>query len=401
MEYSGPGNVRAAVHPVDVHLAPPRASTSGCEAADFAGFPRGQIALIQRGTCEFGVKTRNARTAGAAAVVVFNQGNGDPGHDADRFTSVAGTLDGPTTIPVVGVSYAVGAALAATPGTVVEIDADTESETRTTQNLIAESPQGRSDNVVMAGAHLDSVAEGPGINDNGTGSAALLEVALQYAPLAKRFAPVNKVRFAWWGAEEEGLVGSDRYVKQLTPKQVKDIGLYLNFDMLASPNYLLAVQDGNHSSHDSDPAPKGSAAIEKLFRNYLTGRGQHPFDADFDGRSDYGPFIDEDIAIPSGGLETGAEGIKTAADVRLFGGVAGAPFDPCYHKACDSLVPLAHHAPQVTYDRLRHAYGAALLGNVNLTALDLMTGAMADAIGRLAFDTTGISAPAPAPSPAP
>jgi Zn-dependent M28 family amino/carboxypeptidase len=394
MTYSGSGTVQAAVHPVDLNLTPPRASTSGCESADFAGFPRGQIALMQRGSCDFAVKVRNATAAGARGAIIFNQGNGDPRKDADRFNLIAGTLTTPATIPTLGVTYAVGAQLATTAGAVVRLDASLVSETRTTQNLIAETPEGRADNVVMAGAHLDSVPRGPGINDNGTGSATLLELALKYAPLAHTVKPVNKVRFAWWGAEEEGLLGSTHYVDQLTPRQVKNIGLYLNLDMLASPNYVLGVQDGDHSTAASDRAPAGSAGIEKLFRAYLTSRGQHAVDADFDGRSDYGPFVAKGIDLPAGGLETGAEGLKTAAEAKLFGGVAGIADDPCYHKACDSMVPLVHHADPATYAKLRAAYGVQLVGNLNLFALNLNAGAIANAVGRLAFDTTGISSPA-------
>lgn len=393
MTYSGTGTVQAAVHPVEVNLTPPRASTSGCESADFAGFPRGQIALMQRGTCDFAVKVRNATAAGASAAIIFNQGNGDPTKNADRFDLIAGTLTAPATIPTVGVTYAAGAHLATTAGAVVRLETHIVSETRTTQNLIAETPEGRADNVVMAGAHLDSVPQGPGINDNGTGSATLLELALKYGPLAHTVKPVNKVRFAWWGAEEEGLLGSTHYVEKLTPRQVKNIGLYLNLDMLASPNYVLGVQDGDHSAAASDRAPAGSAGIEKLLRAYLSSRGQHAVDADFTDRSDYAPFIAKGIDIPAGGLETGAEGRKTAADAKLFGGVVGVANDPCYHKACDSMVPLVHHADPAIYAKLQSAYGVQLVGNLNLFALNLNAGAIANAVGRLAFSTAGISSP--------
>jgi Zn-dependent M28 family amino/carboxypeptidase len=393
LSYSANGTVQAAVHPVDVRLTPPRASSSGCQTSDFAGFPRGQVALLQRGSCEFGDKVRNAAAAGASAAIIFNQGNGDPAKDKDRFAVFDGTLSKPASIPAVAVTYAVGAHLATTPGAVVRVEARTVSENRTTQNLIAETPEGRADNVVMAGAHLDSVAEGPGINDNGSGSAALLELALKYAPLAKRLRPTNKVRFAWWGAEEEGLLGSEHYIRQLSKRQVADIGLYLNLDMLASPNYVFGVQDGNHSDADSSPAPKGSAAIEKFLRDYLTSRGQTAVDAEFNNRSDYGPFIAKGIDIPSGGLETGAEGMKSAADVKKFGGAAGVAYDPCYHKACDSFVPLSHHADAATYRKLQAAYGAKLIGNLNVFALDLNADALANAVGHFAYDTTGISTP--------
>ncbi|MFB9323048.1 M28 family peptidase [Cryptosporangium minutisporangium] len=397
LSFSGDGVAQGTVTPVDINLTPPRASTSGCEAADFANFPRGNIALVQRGTCDFAVKVNNAATAGAIGVVVFNQGNGTEAENPDRYGAFQGNLGGPVPIPAISTSYALGADLAGTANTVVRIETDTLSETRTTQNVLAETPGGRADNVVMAGAHLDSVPEGPGINDNGTGSAGLLEVALRYAPLAKGAKPTNKVRFAWWGAEESGLLGSEHYVASLTPTQVADIGLYLNFDMIGSPNYTLGVYDGDNSTGTGTPPP-GSGALETIFRNYLTSRGQQPVDSEFSGRSDYGPFIAEGIGIPAGGLFTGAEGIKTAEEAARFGGVPDVAYDPCYHQACDSFNPVGDGADAATYQRLKAAYGKKLVGNVNVFALDLNSDAIADAVARLAFDTSGVSAPGDTPA---
>ncbi|WP_073257496.1 M28 family peptidase [Cryptosporangium aurantiacum] len=397
LAFSGDGVAQGTVTPVDVNLAPPRATTSGCEAADFAGFPRGNIALVQRGTCDFAVKAANAAAAGAIGVIIFNQGNGTEAENPDRYEAFQGNLGGPVPIPAISTTYALGAQLAGTTNTVVRIETDTLSETRTTQNVLAETPGGRADNVVMAGAHLDSVPEGPGINDNGTGSAGLLEVALKYAPLAKHAKPTNKVRFAWWGAEESGLLGSEHYVASLTPAQVANIGLYLNFDMIGSPNYKLAVYDGDNSTGTGTP-PAGSGALETLFRKYLASRGQQAVDSEFDGRSDYGPFIAEGIGIPSGGLFTGAEGIKTADEAAKFGGVPDVAYDPCYHQACDSFTPTADGGDAATYQRLAAAYGRKLVGNVNVFALDVNSDAIADAVARLAFDTSGISAPGDTPT---
>ena len=200
---SGFGTVQGNVIPVDINLVPPRASTSGCEAADFVGFGGpNDIALVQRGTCSFGIKALNAQNAGAEAVVLFNQGD-----TPLRVDLIVGTLlpDGAAvTIPVVGASFAQGAALAQ-PGSTALIVID-PPESRPQVNVIAELPGANNTNVVMAGAHLDSVQRGPGINDNGSGSAALLEVAEQIAKLK----PQNTLRFAWWGAEEAGLIGSTR-----------------------------------------------------------------------------------------------------------------------------------------------------------------------------------------------
>ena len=175
---SGSGTVTGNVIPVDINLVPPRASTSGCEDADFAGLDfsgSSDIALIQRGTCFFADKAMNAEEAGAEAVIIFNQGN-----DPTREGLIVGTLDPfVASIPVVGASFAAGEALAQ-PGSTALVNVDPPEE-RPQVNVIAELPGVNDDNVVMAGAHLDSVQAGPGINDNGSGSAALLEVAEQLA----------------------------------------------------------------------------------------------------------------------------------------------------------------------------------------------------------------------------
>lgn len=197
MTYSGSGDMTAPVQGVDLNLGNLAVSTSGCEDADFAGFTAGNIALIRRGTCTFGEKVVNAQEAGASAVVVMNQGT------AGRTDAFAGTLGAPVaTVPAFGTSFAIGQSLAV-DGAVAHVAIETESETRTTWNVFAETAGGDSENVVMTGAHLDSVVPGPGVNDNGSGSAAILEVAEQMAKVK----PKNKVRFAWWGAEELGLLG--------------------------------------------------------------------------------------------------------------------------------------------------------------------------------------------------
>ncbi|WP_229705601.1 M28 family metallopeptidase [Micromonospora sonchi] len=385
MSYSGSGVAEGQVVPVDLALTPPRDSSSGCEASDFAGVDiAGKIALMQRGTCAFGDKAANAEAAGAAGAIIMNQGNGTPEANSDRYDLYAGTLGEPVGIPTVAVSYGTGAQLAATAGLVLRIEADTTSEIRSTENVIAQTRQGRTDNVVMAGAHLDSVPEGAGYNDNGTGSAALLEVALQMAKVK----PNNAVRFAWWGAEESGLIGSQYYVDSLTEKQVDDIALYLNFDMIGSPNYVFGVYDGDDSAQEgSGPGPQGSAQIEKVFEEFFASRKLPTVPADFSGRSDYGAFIDVDI--PAGGLFTGAEGLKTAEEAALFGGLAGEAYDPCYHHACDSLTPVADGADAALYRALGKKY--KLKGNVNVFALDVNADAVATAVLTFAYDTSAVN----------
>ncbi|MFY1700626.1 M20/M25/M40 family metallo-hydrolase [Micromonospora sp. WMMA1923] len=388
LEYSGDGVAQGTVVPVDLNLTPPRASTSGCEASDFTGVDVvGKIALMQRGTCGFGDKVANAEAAGAIGAIIMNQGNGTPQENPDRFELFNGTLSGPVaTIPGVAVSYDTGAAFSTTAGLAVRITADTISEVRSTENVVAQTREGRTDNVVMAGAHLDSVPEGPGINDNGSGSAALLEVALQMAEVK----PANAVRFAWWGAEEANLLGSQYYVDQLTERQVDNIALYLNFDMIGSPNYVFGVYDGDDSAQQgAGPGPEGSAEIEALFERFFAARDLPTVPSDFTGRSDYGPFIAAGIDIPSGGLFTGAEGLKTEAEAALFGGVAGAAYDPCYHQRCDSKKPVVHGADADLYRELRGSH--RLWGNVSTFALDVNSDAVAIAVITYAFDTSAVN----------
>ncbi|HXV91805.1 MAG TPA: M28 family peptidase [Pseudonocardia sp.] len=326
MTYSGGGDVTAVAQAVDVvdpTGQPANTSTSGCEAGDFAGFTAGNIALMQRGTCSFGQKVANAEAAGAAAAIVYNEGQ--PGRDV-LFT---GTLGAPAGIPAVSTGYALGSSL---DGATLRIAVDAVSEFRTTENVFAEVP-GTSDDVVMVGAHLDSVSEGPGINDNGSGSAAILEVAKQMA----KSKPEPTVRFAWWGAEELGLIGSTEYVATLPEAELARITSYLNFDMVGSPNYVRFIYDGDDSDGEgAGPGPEGSAEIEKVFEKFYADRGLAYEGTDFNGRSDYGPFIA--VGIPAGGLFTGAEEIKTPEQAAVYGGTAGEPYDPCYHTACDTIV---------------------------------------------------------------
>lgn len=359
MEYSGSGDVTSAVQAVDLLLPPTGGSTSGCEASDFAGFVKGNIALIQRGTCTFAQKAANAETAGAAGVIIFNEGN-DPG----RVDLLNGTLGGPgINIPVVGATYQLGYDLnALIPGLMLHLKTDTRSQTRTTFNVIAETKTGRTDRVVVVGAHIDSVAEGPGVNDNGSGSSTMLEVALQMARLGIQ--PRNQVRFGFWSAEEEGLLGAAHYVSQLSPAGIKNTAVNLDFDMLASNNYVRFVYDGDGSSLGS-AGPNGSGVVENVFGKYFQGQAL-PFEPTaFDGRSDYAPFTN--VGIPAGGVFAGADGTKTAAEVKIYGGVADVPYDPYYHTAGDTM---AH---------------------VNMEALDQMSDAVADSVLTFAMTTSAVN----------
>ncbi|MFI6816192.1 M28 family metallopeptidase [Nonomuraea sp. NPDC050328] len=351
------GDVTAQVQGVDLTLppTPTPSSTSGCERSDFTGFVRGRIALIQRGTCPFTQKLRNADWAGAAGVIIFNEGQ--PGR-TDAYELPLGEWRGG---PMVFADFAVGQELASAPGATVRIKTDTTTTFGTSTNVIAETRFGDPRNVVMVGAHLDSVPEGPGINDNGSGTAAILETALQLRHIPVRY----KVRFGFWGAEEIGLLGSEQYVRGLSQAEQDRIRVYLNFDMVASPNYAIKIYDGDDSDGVGSPAgPPGAAQIEKQLESFFDKRGVGHVGTDFDARSDYDAF--NWVGIPSGGIFTGAEGIKTPAEAALFGGTAGAPYDPCYHSVCDTIT------------------------NIDKTALDVNSDAIADSTARFAFNLRAI-----------
>jgi Zn-dependent M28 family amino/carboxypeptidase len=232
---------------------------------------------------------------------------------------------------------------------------DRLAETRTTRNVIAETPGGDPNSVVVVGAHLDSVSRGPGINDNGSGSAAILEVAETYA--AQGRTPRNKIRFMWYGAEEFGLIGSTFYVNSLSAAEQDRIALMLNFDMVGSPNFVRFVYDGDNSAFPVGPGaaagPPGSGEIERVFSDYFDSQGLATEETAFSGRSDYGPFIA--VGIPAGGLFTGAEGIKTAAQAEVYGGTAGEQYDPCYHLACDTYANNSDTVLDQNSDAIAHA----------------------------------------------
>jgi Zn-dependent M28 family amino/carboxypeptidase len=354
MNYSGAGNHTAQLALAGgITIPSPGGAASGCDAADFAGFPAGAIALVQRGTCTFRLKAQNAEAAGAVAVVIFNEGNDDP--NDDRLGVIAGTLDPPQMgLPVIGTSFAVGEDLynRVTSGqaVTVRVAVDAETVTTATANVLADTPTGRADRTVLAGAHLDSVGEGPGINDNGSGTSTILETALQMAELGIH--PVNRVRFAFWGAEEDGLIGSQYYVDNLARRDLKDVMLNLNFDMVGSPNFVRFVYDGDGSAFGVD-GPSGSGRIEAVFTDYFSSQGMATEPTEFDGRSDYDAFIN--AGIPAGGLFTGAEGIKTVEQAAVYGGTAGIAYDPCYHQACDTFANVSTEAIDQMSDAVAHS----------------------------------------------
>ncbi|MCP2332793.1 M28 family peptidase [Actinoalloteichus caeruleus] len=318
----------------------------GCDAADFVGVDvTGAIAVARRGECAFAEKGRLAADAGAAALLVVNNTEG-PVHgtlgDAD-----AGV------IPVAGLDPADGDALFDAAGTPATLELLGEATVDTSRNVLAQTSTGRTDNVVVVGAHLDAVYAG--ISDNGTGSAALLETALRLgaAPEVN-----NAIRFAWWGAEELGLHGSTQYVRSLDAEQQLDIALYLNLDMIGSPNPGYFVYDGDGSDGSSEPGPHGSAQIERALVDHLAAQGIEAEGTAFDGRSDYREFVA--VGIPAGGLFTGAEGEMTEEQAAKWGGTAGDAYDPHYHQPEDDLDNVDRRALLVNARTAAHvatAYG--------------------------------------------
>jgi Zn-dependent M28 family amino/carboxypeptidase len=340
--YSGSGDVTAQISAVDLLIPSPAAnsSTSGCELADFAGFTAGHVALMQRGTCTFRQKAENALAMGAAAAILMNEGD-SPGRSVVLFPTLSPP---PVNLPTVGTSFAIGdnlrnGFLNGPTGVTAHIKSDQLAEERTTRNVIAETPDGDPNSVVVIGAHLDSVTRGPGINDNGSGSATILEIAETFA--AQNRDTRNKLRFMWYAAEEGGLIGSGYYVAHLSAAERNRIKMMLNFDMVGSPNMVRFVYDGDNSTFPVGPGvqlgPPGSGEIERVFADYFASQGLMSEPTPFSGRSDYGPFITANPAIPAGGLFTGAEGTKTVAQAAIYGGVPGAQYDPCYHLACDTF----------------------------------------------------------------
>ncbi len=225
-------------------------------------------------------------------------------------------------------------------------------------NLIAEWPHGDANNVIMAGGHLDSVTSGPGINDNGSGSAALLEVALAVAN--ENLNPGKRIRFGWWGAEERGLVGSTYYVNNLASGDRARIKAYVNFDMIGSPN-------AGYFVYSASGQPSGSLELQQVLQAPFAAIGVPTELTSVGGRSDHAAFAR--AGIPIGGLFTGAEVTKTSAQAQKWGGTAGQAFDRCYHASCDTTA------------------------NINVTALDRNADAIAHAVWTLSAGTAPPTGP--------
>jgi Iap family predicted aminopeptidase len=285
VSYSGSGGARGPVH----------VAGRGCERDDFDGAERGGVALARRGDCFFRVKARNAQAAGAGALLIVDPASDEP---------LSATLGGPgIRIPVLFLGGKAARRLG--PDAPTRVSVDGVSERRTTRNVVADTQAGSGERVLMAGGHLDSVPAGPGINDNGSGVAALLEIAEAIGART----PGLRARLAFWAAEELGLIGSRRYVGSLPPAARRRIAGYVNLDMVGSPNAVRTVYEGD---------PGIARALRRALARPAATR-------DLGGSSDHASFDRAGIAV--GGLYTGAS----------ERGPGRRPRDRCYHRACDTF----------------------------------------------------------------
>ena len=297
---------------VTAELISAPAGNLSCSVANYANIDvKDKIVLVQRGACPdgstFAGHVRPAAAAGAAAVIIYNN---------VETNLTAGTLSNPSPeyVATGGINLADGLALQARLDAGESITATFQQtqavENRTTQNIFAETKYGDPSNVVMLGGHLDSVQAGPGINDDGSGTALVLELARQM----DKFTSTNKLRFAWWGAEENGLLGSKAYCNSLSVDEAEDILTYLNFDMVSQGYYGVFDTDG---SKHGVVAPAGSATIEQIFTEHFNANGIETTEAPMTNGTDYASFW-KILGKPFGGLSTGTT------------------TDKCYHQSCDS-----------------------------------------------------------------
>ena len=349
--------------PVDDDYSDLDGGQLGCAASDFDDSAEGALVLVARGTCSFGEKTQAATDAGAAAVILYNNDTSAP--DEALNATLGERIENGA--PTVGVSYNVGNDLltkiegaSEEEPLLADFTLETEYTTSTTWNVVAETKAGDHDNVQMFGAHLDGVREGPGANDNGSGSAALLASA---EALAKQPTEAdNAIRFGWWAAEEVGLVGSTHYVESLGDAELAKVKSYMNFDMIGSDNYIVGTLDSDGSDvpiPDGVNVPEGSAELEKIFTDYFADNDQPNVGTDFSGRSDYQAFIDN--GIPASGLFSGADGTKTEQEAEWFGGTVGDKHDTNYHQPTDTIENVSQQsldifAPAIGYSVHTLAY---------------------------------------------
>jgi hypothetical protein len=311
-----------------IPATPSPSSASGCTPGDFNGFVAGRIALVQRGTCNFGVKVQNAEAAGASGVVIFNEGN--PGRTGLLSGSLLDANNNPfvPTVPVAFTSFDVGQSLynesqSATPPVMSLSVSVIVDPNRLDYNVIAESKGGDPNHVLVVDAHLDAIF-GAGMLDNASGSATILDIAQKM----KNVTPRNKLRFIWFGGEELGLLGSDFYVNNLTSAEANHIGYDLDADVTATPNYLIGVLDPaapdlfgrTVTSTFPNRVYKASTVARDQGVDYLTSIGKNH---EFLSPVGTDAFNFNAVGIPASGVLTGQDCCKTQDEVNLFGGFLG------------------------------------------------------------------------------
>jgi Zn-dependent M28 family amino/carboxypeptidase len=315
MMFSASGDVRAAIDRIG----------SGCTDADFAGFRVGTVAVVEPShECFRRAQVVNAERAGAVAVIGVST--------ATRGYPLRPTLFSPDGIDVPALSVTAETGRALIEGSVVRIRTSVSTSVENVQSVVAELPESADQDVVMLGGHLDSVIDGPGINDNGSGVALLLETALWAAGLE----PTPPVRFAFWAGEEEGLYGSWAYAHELGADGLERIDVYLNMDMVGSTNFVTFVYEA------SPDDPEMSRRVADLFADALQAVGAESEPFDLQGASDHAAF--DDVGVPTGGLYSGSQEVKTPAQAETYGGTAGAKLDPCYHQPCDTIDNISERA---------------------------------------------------------
>ncbi|MCV7302799.1 M28 family peptidase [Mycobacterium barrassiae] len=342
----------------------PQKTAAGCRSADYGTVSmKGAIAVVDDTGCSIVDKQNAAVDKGAVGLLVVSAPQPGAGSPAGLFTP--GYYQ-KLTIPVGVIGTDANAALRRTTAP-VKLVLDRKPVMKKTRNVLAQTKSGDTRNVVMVGAHLDSSAVSPGINDDGSGVAAVLEtaVALGSSPQIR-----NAVRFALWGSEENSLQGPTKYIRGLQGGQLDEIALYLNLDMIGSPNAGYFTYDGDQSAQPNpeipvQSVPDGSAGIERTLAAYLNSAGVRPADMPLTRYTDYYPFLS--VGVPVGGLTTGGAQLKTEVQARLWGGRAGLPYDPNYR------------TPRDTID------------NIDRDALAVMGSAAAFAVGTYAQSVDGVN----------
>jgi Zn-dependent M28 family amino/carboxypeptidase len=332
----------------------------GCSQADYGSVSvKGAIAVVDDTGCSVGAKQNTAVAKGAVGLLIVS---------APRPAGAPSALFGPgyyqgLTVPVGVIGTDADAALRRTSAP-VRLVLDSKPVMVKTRNVVAQTKSGDAANVVMAGAHLDSAARSPGINDNGSGASALLQTATALGAQPKI---ANAVRFVFWGSEAEA---SSKYVAALAGDQLNDLALYLDVDTIASPNAGYFTFDGDQSGQPNPDVPPqtvpvGSAGIERTLAGYLSLGGVRPADMPLSRTPDYGPFMA--AGVPIGGLTAGSSQRKTEVQARLWGGRAGVAFDPNYLTPLDNADNINRDALSVMAQALAFALCsyAQTLGGVN------------------------------------